>query len=185
MVETSICGSSPRARGTLFGRPGLALSMRFIPACAGNTYPRTITPNTGAVHPRVRGEHFTGLYVFKHMAGSSPRARGTPQIEQNYRRRHRFIPACAGNTLPTTHKPPTAPVHPRVRGEHINSPASVRYFFGSSPRARGTLFRLRFHTDAPRFIPACAGNTFIASLICNLPAVHPRVRGEHASALAE
>ena len=50
---------------------------------------------------------------------------------------------------------------------------------GSSPRARGTRNVGRNDWHVWRFIPACAGNTRIASAYSATTAVHPRVRGEH------
>ena len=49
-------GSSPRVRGTRAWPLGLGRFGRFIPACAGNARPRTGTPSTYSVHPRVCGE---------------------------------------------------------------------------------------------------------------------------------
>jgi len=71
-----------------------------------------------------------------------------------------------------------------VGGEHILTLDTYSCRVGSSPRGRGTrVGSLRQRSD-DRFIPAWAGNTRntpdprIAGL---LPAVHPRVGGEHGS----
>ncbi len=71
------CGSSPHARGTRAGQHRQPGRVRFIPACAGNTYwlPRYFRESP--VHPRMRGEHTTGLSCGCSRAGSSPHARGT------------------------------------------------------------------------------------------------------------
>ena len=73
-------------------------------------------------------------------------------------------------------------VHPRRRGEHIFAQAFEPAEEGSSPQARGTLpFRsswLRYL----RFIPAGAGNTSGCSRAPVAVSVHPRRRGEHATA---
>ena len=153
---------------------------RFIPAGAGNTFiqdigrighdgssPRargTRSPNglgarDRAVHPRGRGEHHRQRRVYGRACGSSPRARGTPQLVSLPDGFNRFIPAGAGNTSHRCDPGPTASVHPRGRGEHCapNPPADVRG--GSSPRARGTLSCGRGHRVYLRFIPAGAGNT--------------------------
>ena len=113
-----------------------------------------------------------------------------------------FIPACAGNA--STHSATTGPraVHPRVRGEHLESThyndAPPRRFIpacagntwrsandrrsscpGSSPRARGTRTRMtrRVQGSSPRARTP-------GSPVCFVAPVHPRVRGEHASAKA-
>ena len=55
--------------------------------------------------------------------------------------------------------------------------------FGSSPHARGTPRPARPRRWHRRFIPACAGNTRIASRAGIKHAVHPRMRGEHSKIL--
>ena len=174
-----VCGSSPRARGTLgyLARP--ARTPRFIPAGAGNTSSIKFAPAEIAVHPRGRGEHRLsisvslalavhprgrgehpdgfGVAVFK--IGSSPRARGTPTLGDQGRDCWRFIPAGAGNTF--LHFPvwPMWPVHPRGRGEHERWRLHASARRGSSPRARGTLLISYDAVWGHRFIPAGAGNT--------------------------
>ena len=112
---------------------------RFIPACAGNTLGDEC-PNSC-------------------WAGSSPRVRGTRSRAVSEHERERFIPACAGNTTRQPQPCPSAPVHPRVCGEH------------APPNASGPKDK--------RFIPACAGNTKpVRTSSCSTP-VHPRVCGEH------
>ena len=130
----------PRVRGehTLPGRQAW-LSVRFIPACAGNTTQGYLDLRCIAVHPRMRGEHeYRPRSIFA-LHGSSPHARGTRNEHHHVRPRLRFIPACAGNTKTPLCSTNSAPVHPRVRGEHAG-------------------FHER-HVPAVRFIPACAGNT--------------------------
>ena len=91
----------------------------------------------------------------------------------------RFIPACAGNSVPlcfflsfTVGSSPLArgtlvsqasvtifpAVHPRLRGELISGRIIFTWLNGSSPLARGT---------------RCAGSLYLSS-----SAVHPRLRGE-------
>ncbi len=73
-------GSSPRARGT--------------------RSPRHSPDFSFAVHPRMRGEHVKSYVLQVSHVGSSPHARGTQEMEQEKLKNLRFIPACAGNTLP-------------------------------------------------------------------------------------
>ena len=73
------------------------------------------------------------------------------------------------------------PVHPHVRGEHLDRKRALGLTDGSSPRAWGTLRRLRSWLLFLRFIPTCVGNTHIPRVRRRSPAVHPHVRGEHAS----
>ncbi len=176
---TEYDGSSPRARGTLGKYRLVNLVKRFIPACAGNTWPKATPASKNSVHPRVRGEHRQSMYRARSGGGSSPRARGTRRKGERFTRIFRFIPACAGNTQTPPHTAKNTAVHPRVRGEHpaINGDAPVN--IGSSPRARGTHLSATIAGAARRFIPACAGNTPPAWWIPTSTKVHPRVRGEH------
>ncbi len=131
------------------------------------------------VHPRVRGEHATACFWGLPAAGSSPRARGTPSRCGPKEDRHRFIPACAGNTFAVRTERRSSPVHPRVRGEHPRWAQGSCIRNGSSPRARGTHPETYRRAQSRRFIPACAGNTLsLPPSPLSLP-VHPRVRGEH------
>jgi hypothetical protein len=73
--------------------------VRFIPACAGNTWSPTTVSNHSPVHPRVCGEHAAGWEFDWVFVGSSPRVRGTPRLPRRPIHCSRFIPACAGNTV--------------------------------------------------------------------------------------
>ena len=172
-------GSSPRARGT----PGRGRSARpdrrFIPARAGNTATCFTTTCRTSVHPRARGEHYRRVCLRKGRAGSSPRARGTRRGSRRVRRRHRFIPARAGNTGAWRWPGRRRAVHPRARGEHMRARSSHSRTAGSSPRARGTRAPSSGGGNRWRFIPARAGNTIPAKGLWKFLTVHPRARGEH------
>ena len=71
-------GSSPRARGTRSCASCRRRSSRFIPASAGNTQQVHGYHSVMTVHPRERGEHGAEHFLEFEIAGSSPRARGTP-----------------------------------------------------------------------------------------------------------
>ena len=134
-----------------------------------------------AVHPRMRGEHIASCAVAAHFVGSSPHARGTPQIDVPHAGVSWFIPACAGNTACPALVPWRAPVHPRMRGEHARPFAGFSVRAGSSPHARGTHQIVCRCTLDKRFIPACAGNTTTSLKQPSTLAVHPRMRGEHTA----
>ena len=150
----------PRLRGEhSYESNFLCIQQRFIPACAGNTPQISQCAVPSAVHPRLRGEH--GPYGKGHhlSPGSSPPARGTPGARFRLYSTKRFIPACAGNTPAEKATFTADSVHPRLRGEHGRIGELGLAQPGSSPPARGTR-RSRFALGrAPRFIPACAGNT--------------------------
>ena len=108
----------PRLRGELECSRGSTRSFRrFIPAYAGNS--SVILPMVliNPVLPRLRGE----LMPIKQPAvwsdGSSPLTRGTLQEYIEHIPSQRFIPAYAGNSIPSYSLLIVMTVHPRLRGE--------------------------------------------------------------------
>ncbi len=175
-------GSSPRARGTPGPRERLRTRRRIIPASAGNTTFRSPARRRSTDHPRERGEHALGSCRQIRSCGSSPRARGTRELEYGFQKRFRIIPASAGNTVVAIVAPKAVTDHPRERGEHTAWNGTWSRTTGSSPRARGTLSRLRMRIDPLRIIPASAGNTFQGTRGKSRSSDHPRERGEHGRA---
>ncbi len=154
-----IRGSSPRVRGT-GGEPDTdVVFRRLIPACAGNSRPWSPAYGQGAVHPRVCGEQSEIHASGSRLPGSSPRVRGTVDLGRAQVAMVRFIPACAGNSIPTRPARARVSVHPRVCGEQARIRASTACRPGSSPRVRGTELFAIFSRPFHRFIPACAGNS--------------------------
>ena len=172
-------GSSPLARGTRAPRPARRGRGRFIPARAGNTASSRFSLRNPTVHPRSRGEHEAYLDTEGVATGSSPLARGTPDIAIAAVSATRFIPARAGNTMRSWRLTCTSPVHPRSRGEHAGGAAPRVNVNGSSPLARGTPPSRRSCPIGARFIPARAGNTSGVPGGREARSVHPRSRGEH------
>ena len=158
-VVAVVGGSSPHARGT-HGDGRLQRECgRLIPACAGNTWRRRTREPWRTAHPRMRGEHTTGMFRSRARFGSSPHARGTPEVTGLEYGEKRLIPACAGNTDLHSTAASCRAAHPRMRGEHG----------GGGARQGG----------GDRLIPACAGNTS-GNQPGRLPRpAHPRMRGEH------
>ena len=180
----SVCGSSPRARGTLAAITSPVRGCRFIPACAGNTATAWSPSTTTTVHPRVRGEHDRCAALGVPFFGSSPRARGTRRRRPPRPVGGRFIPACAGNTSRNRRISTCGAVHPRVRGEH-STMCRRAWAIAVHPRVRGEHHRVDALGAADqRFIPACAGNTPSSPSFRRRSPVHPRVRGEHRSSWA-
>ena len=93
-------GSSPRGRGTLGSNDLIATDRRVIPAWAGNTASRSTSTLLSPGHPRVGGEHENSAEEDDANTGSSPRGRGTPELQQDLAGDRRVIPAWAGNTSP-------------------------------------------------------------------------------------
>ncbi|BCX89981.1 hypothetical protein MIN45_P2355 [Methylomarinovum tepidoasis] len=171
-------GSSPHARGTLLVCWGNFDDGRFIPACAGNAPLGWSSASLPAVHPRMRGERIGGSDTRNDKGGSSPHARGTPKLLLLAEPDRRFIPACAGNALPSLADMSGCAVHPRMRGERCNASARAGWSHGSSPHARGTRLLEPPYPRYWRFIPACAGNALILWASSTISMVHPRMRGE-------
>ena len=114
--------------------------------------------------------------------GSSPLARGTPQLCKPEVSPRRFIPAGAGNTRIWMNRVTKSPVHPRWRGEHKSRDNHLICMRGSSPLARGTHHYQKDQRCKFRFIPAGAGNTSNPCDSRFAITVHPRWRGEHRGA---
>ena len=173
-------GSSPRARGTAHVVGAVPPLGRFIPACAGNRRATIDAAANISVHPRVRGEQRMVLFMRTTGSGSSPRARGTGACLCRAGLVWRFIPACAGNRKTAATSSRATTVHPRVRGEQRAGRKGAGMTDGSSPRARGTDPTPATCRARSRFIPACAGNSFVVTPDEPAFAVHPRVRGEQS-----
>ena len=178
-TATMASGSSPRRRGTLDRGPAHAGLVRFIPAQAGNTRPRSRRRCTRPVHPRAGGEHSAHSAQSSARYGSSPRRRGTHLSRGAARQRLGFIPAQAGNTAPIRRRVRRGTVHPRAGGEHRDVAHPHNRVYGSSPRRRGTPQRMEAVGLQLRFIPAQAGNTSDSTPASTTTAVHPRAGGEH------
>ena len=181
--QAALPGSSPRGRGTHCHALSFAGQGRFIPAWAGNTENAFSLSRYMSVHPRVGGEHVVAWRMLDAQYGSSPRGRGTLVEKRRHENPARFIPAWAGNTVPSCLAVVKATVHPRVGGEHSQIEDIVRCVCGSSPRGRGTHFRFTESNVLTRFIPAWAGNTGQPGRRRRGYPVHPRVGGEHAEVM--
>ena len=135
--DTHRIGSSPLARG-LLRRPHLrAPGRRIIPARAGFTHPRPRGGIRRRDHPRSRGVYSRPAAPAVDDAGSSPLARGLPDILVRREEILRIIPARAGFTAHP--RPPRRPArdHPRSRGVYRPTGRRRGHGPGSSPLARG------------------------------------------------
>ena len=132
-------GSSPRMRGTPLVVWGDSCDEGIIPAYAGNTIQMRKAIFNNRDHPRVCGEH--PWYLTSTPSG------------------WRIIPAYAGNTPKRRSVAPRSRDHPRVCGEHRPAISKLTRALGSSPRMRGTRYRMVFATPVCGIIPAYAGNT--------------------------
>ena len=151
---------------------------RFIPARAGNSKQLVSLVVILSVHPRTCGELSSSRRAPSVAIGSSPRVRGTPIMLLNVIHGLRFIPARAGNSLPSYWGSSSEPVHPRACGELLIVSSKGPPSIGSSPRVRGTLDSFLEGTAEHRFIPARAGNSKESDGIAGSDSVHPRACGE-------
>ena len=126
----------------------------------------------------MRGERSAYESADGRLAGSSPHARGTPDVSDINRAARRFIPACAGNAPPRCQPRGPRPVHPRMRGERRVALGLCAQQDGSSPHARGTHRHCAQRPHPRRFIPASAGNAHSARPEARRTKVHPRILGE-------
>ena len=111
--------------------------------------------------------------------GSSPLSRGIPPRIPGTRQSKGIIPALAGNT-PKAHTGwPSAPDHPRSRGEYSGLWSQWVTVDGSSPLSRGIPLAALAAADVVGIIPALAGNTEQSGLRVGSQRDHPRSRGEY------
>ena len=157
IVRVTNDGSSPLARGLLFGRAGRYGEGRIIPARAGFTAMSTRPLRPGRDHPRSRGVY-----------GSRPASLMRPTG---------IIPARAGFTGAT---PPTCARrrdHPRSRGVYASRSAGLSAHQGSSPLARGLQAWTARQRAVLGIIPARAGFTRPRGPSARGARDHPRSRG--------
>ena len=148
-------------RGTLSRLGILRLTTGIIPAHAGNTALHCPAPPFVRDHPRACGEHIADEIGRGEYRGSSPRMRGTPELQTVFGELRGIIPAHAGNTEVVAHWVSFAWDHPRACGEHKHVHVSTSIPPGSSPRMRGTRFTTFTDGAGNGIIPAHAGNTGI------------------------
>ena len=107
----------PRSRG-VYGEVQFEAIMtgRIIPARAGFTRIRTAVIDTIRDHPRSRGVYIKKMGAAHPTEGSSPLARGLPEIDTTTEIDLRIIPARAGFTGTRAPRSSRGRDHPRSRG---------------------------------------------------------------------
>ena len=166
-------------RGTRPVTGSMSISYRITPACAGNTIPHSRCLACNWDHPRLCGEHSPAAVIMMVVGGSPPPVRGTRCGVFSGHAALRITPACAGNTSTGILARIGRWDHPRLCGEHPNSPIRAIRSSGSPPPVRGT--RSNSLTGGTRYgiTPACAGNTLPCSRSLHVAWDHPRLCGEH------
>ncbi|VEI15510.1 Domain of uncharacterised function (DUF2825) [Actinomyces viscosus] len=135
-------GSSPLARGLRYRSRAPSGHRRIIPARAGFT---TSQPRRGEIkpdHPRSRGVYVSTSIPSPRARGSSPLARGLPQLFLRGHCPRRIIPARAGFTPSPWDSEDVFPDHPRSRGVYASLLPARTIVLGSSPLARGLHLRI-------------------------------------------
>ena len=149
----------------------------IIPARAGFPPPPASAPRPWSDHPRSRGVYALTFALLAMASGSSPLARGLPDLVQVPCFQGGIIPARAGFTLPAASASLSYPDHPRSRGVYPPGPRRCRARRGSSPLARGLRRNRDLAHGVLRIIPARAGFTHTIERKETTNADHPRSRG--------
>ena len=109
-------GLSPRVRGNHLGKQRLHVTVRSIPACAGEPGCRASRVRCRTVYPRVCGGTSWMRCCAAAYSGLSPRVRGNRRFLIRRYRRLRSIPACAGEPPCQQAQTGGHAVYPRVCG---------------------------------------------------------------------
>ena len=152
-------GSSPLSRGIPGSGRSRSVTVRIIPALAGNTGQRSHFGVHGPDHPRSRGEYSLMITSIVGTLGSSPLSRGILLFRRGDSPRGRIIPALAGNTTAGEDGHKQAADHPRSRGEYARELRNGPPGAGSSPLSRGIPSMISPISKSLGIIPALAGNT--------------------------
>ena len=175
-------GSSPLMRGKLALLGVVLHSVGLIPAHAGNTKTRALSPGLRAAHPRSCGENFFRMIASYLLTGSSPLMQGKPNRGVPGHPRARLIPTHAGKTWCASARPQRSRAHPRSCGENAVMARTVRSSMGSSPLTRGKPEHAGRNLRRRGLIPAHAGKTRRPSRCRSTRWAHPRSCGENQAA---
>ncbi len=154
-------GSSPRMRGKHPCYAIHCLTLRIIPAHAGQTSLSRLASSAATDHPRACGANFSNGKIIGLDVGSSPRMRGKPTFRSDAVEYRRIIPAHAGQTRRRLQHHQRLPDHPRACGANHQRTSAMLGGIGSSPRMRGKPGGRTQRLEQRRIIPAHAGQTTV------------------------
>ena len=177
VVDATLRGSSPLARGLPATRPDGTPTKRIIPARAGFTIGEYGRRRVVEDHPRSRGVYTVIVRYLSVTVGSSPLARGLHARIDSHVADLGIIPARAGFTRYPRSLPSRLWDHPRSRGVYVQPGRVRQYRPGSSPLARGLPRRGWVRWLGCGIIPARAGFTRALSPSLGTGWDHPRSRG--------
>lgn len=175
---------TPRRRRAHGACHRMDVSGGITPARAGSTAPPRGCRTVGRDYPRMRREHPLPGVACNGPMGITPRARGALRVR-------------IGDTVPLriTPRAQGAPVEPLASASMPGSPPSV---WGAprgraaavgtdwiTPRVRGTRAWPPPAVPLEWIIPECAGSTGSGPAPCGPSGDHPRVRGEHITAIGD
>ena len=146
-------------RGKPANTASFMLTVRIIPARAGQTIGCGSSVPARPDHPRACGANEHGQADGHPHVGSSPRVRGKPLDAGLPFQLVRIIPARAGQTNMDRQMATLMSDHPRACGANLLPTRTMPFASGSSPRVRGKPVVETIHVDLPRIIPARAGQT--------------------------
>ena len=174
-------GLSPRGRGNRSLRPTPSAEARSIPAWAGQ--PVTVSPGIviSKVYPRVGGATIIPMTRNPTKQGLSPRGRGNLGPSARPSRRHRSIPAWAGQPHGHCCGRRRPWVYPRVGGATLLITGGAESRGGLSPRGRGNRCCFEAATAHTGSIPAWAGQPPLPPPRTAPSRVYPRVGGATTS----
>ena len=152
-------GLSPRGRGNLIWSNITCLTIRSIPAWAGEPIFYVKVNAAPSVYPRVGGGTALPHHQSSPTSGLSPRGRGNRKRVWCKPDPNGSIPAWAGEPASTMPSISASRVYPRVGGGTSPNRLDAAVFGGLSPRGRGNQV---YGYDAPprqRSIPRVGGGT--------------------------
>ena len=150
-------GLSPRLRGNRVGCLDWVMSLRSIPALAGEPSRSCWCCLTMEVYPRACGGTGLAFGVMMLAGGLSPRLRGNRTCAPPRPWGNRSIPALAGEPFPRCNLCSAQGVYPRACGGTIDRKQRKLLEQGLSPRLRGNPALDEEDLAAQRSIPALAG----------------------------
>ena len=165
------CGADQQERQDCCGARGL------IPASAGQTGCESLAGGDEWAHPRECGADLIDYGLVWHPPGSSPRERGRLRVSHPSPNVSGLIPASAGQTLWVWLVLSPSRAHPRECGADHHGALHRMAGPGSSPRVRGRRHTRGKFAQAPRLIPASAGQTPIGRAPMKVQRAHPRECG--------
>ena len=177
-------GDHPRMCGEHVRRQSVRqLLTGIIPACAGSTHTHRLHDQPRRNHPRMCGEHDVRPDRRQSQAGTSPHLRGAREGDLRPPLSVGIIPACAGSTGLHAIRGCSLRDHPRMCGEHTTDDSFNLDHMGSSPHVRGAHCETCPSVFETGIIPACAGSPHSKPTTRSSIRDHPRMCGEHDTAV--